>query len=279
MGLSDKATVTAQYRDSAHLSARIALHERFSTNPVGLPRWLFTQLDAPPRARILELGCGVGSLWTKNLARVPPGWQALLTDASPGMVQEASRALASSHHAFSFAVTDAQALPIPDECFDAALAHFMLYHVPDRNRALAEVARVLRTDGALYAATNGQQHMREARDFAVRADLLAPDGLITGDAAEFGLENGSSQLARWFADVELRRYVDALAVTEPEPLVAYLLSGWDVQDTLAHLSRAEATRRVEGLQALIEEELASRSVIHITKDSGLFIACRPRRIR
>jgi ubiquinone/menaquinone biosynthesis C-methylase UbiE len=276
MGLSDKATVTAQYRDSAHLSSRIALHEQFSTNPVGLPRWLFTQMDAPPHARILELGCGVGTLWLKNLDRVPPGWQALLTDASLGMVQQAARALASRKHPFSFAVADAQVLPFPDGCFDAVLANFMLYHVPDRDRALAEVSRVLRTDGVLYAATNGQRHVQEAREIAVRADLLAPGALIAGDAAAFGLQNGVSQLARWFAEIEPRRYVDALVVTEAGPLVAYLLSGWDVQETLARLPHDEAVRRVKELKALIEEELASRGAIHITKDSGLFTAHRPR---
>jgi SAM-dependent methyltransferase len=277
MGLSDKATVTAQYRDSAHLSSRIALHEQFSTNPVGLPRWLFTQLDAPPRARILELGCGVGSLWLKNLDRVPPGWQTLLTDASLGMVQQAARALASRKHPFSFAVADAQALPFPDGCFDAVLAHFMLYHVPDRNRALAEVRRVLHADGVLYAATNGQQHMQEARELAVRANLLAPGALIAGDAATFGLENGASQLALWFAEIDLGRYVDALVVTEAGPLVAYLLSGWDVQQTLAQLPQDEVARRVKELKVLIEAELASRGAIYITKDSGLFTAHRPRR--
>lgn len=277
MGLSDKATVTAQYRDSVHLSSRIALHDRFSTNLVGLPRWLFTQMDVPPRARILELGCGVGSLWIKNLDHMPPGWQALLTDASPGMVQEAAHVLASSNHAFAFTVADAQALPFPDGCFDAVLAHFMLYHVPDRDRALVEVSRVLRTDGVLYAATNGQQHMQEARELAVRADLLAPGALIAGDAAAFGLENGASQLARWFADIELRRYDDALVVTESGPLIAYLLSGWDMQETLAQLPQDEAAHRIKELKALIEAELASRGAIRITKDSGLFVAHRPRR--
>ncbi len=278
MGLSDKAIVTAQYRDSANLTARIALHERFSTNLLGLPRWLFTQMDTQPRAHILELGCGTGSLWVKNLEHVHPGWQVLLTDASRGMVQEAAQTLTARIHSFGFAVADAQTLPFADECCDVVLAHFMLYHVPDRDRALAEVSRVLRTDGVLYAATNGQQHMREAREFAVRADLLAHDALIAGDAIEFGLENGDSQLARWFASIEVRRYVDALVVTESDPLVAYLLSGWDVQDALAQLPQDEAARRVERLHVLIEEELAARGAIRITKDSGLFVAHRPQRV-
>jgi hypothetical protein len=34
---SDPEYVTRQYRDASNLEARIALHERFSTNPYGLP--------------------------------------------------------------------------------------------------------------------------------------------------------------------------------------------------------------------------------------------------
>ena len=205
MGSTERAAVAGQYRDPANLNARIALHERCSTNRVGLSRWLFTQMDLPPRARVLELGCGVGILWTENLDRLHPDWRVILTDASLGMVGEAARRLAASRHPFTFAAVDAQTLPFADGSFNVVLAHFMLYHVPDRSRALAEIARVLRPDGALYAATNGPQHMREANDLAVQAGLLEPDAVTAGDAAGFSLEDGGMQLATWFADIELRR--------------------------------------------------------------------------
>jgi hypothetical protein len=81
MGSTDSTTMVGQYRNPANLNARIALHERCSTNRLGLSRWLFTQMDLPPRARILELGCGVGLFWTKNLDRLPPNWRVVLTDA------------------------------------------------------------------------------------------------------------------------------------------------------------------------------------------------------
>jgi hypothetical protein len=54
MGLTERATVARQYRDQANLNARIALHERFSTNRVGLSRWLFAQMNLQSRARLLE---------------------------------------------------------------------------------------------------------------------------------------------------------------------------------------------------------------------------------
>jgi ubiquinone/menaquinone biosynthesis C-methylase UbiE len=279
MGTADPGTVTRQYRDPANLTARATLHERYSTNPTGLHRWLVSQMGAPPRARILELGCGFGSLWVKNLDRLSPGWAMVLTDASPGMVNEALLRLAAGRDQFTFAVVDAQALPFAAGSFEAVLAHFMLYHVPDRARAFGEVARVLRPDGVLYAATNGRQHMREATTFAVRAGLLDQDTLDTGDAVEFSLENGAAQLKPWFADIEMRRYEDALLVTEAEPLLAYILSGWDVQAELDGLGSEEAEQRVDELRALLEAELAAHGQIRVSKDSGLFVARRPRHTR
>lgn len=68
----DRSSLHRQYGDPTNLNARIALPERFSTNRSDLHRWLFDQLDFPPRARVLELGCGPGTLWTKHLDRVPP---------------------------------------------------------------------------------------------------------------------------------------------------------------------------------------------------------------
>jgi SAM-dependent methyltransferase len=87
----DESLRAQQYRDASNLIARIALHERFSTNPHALPLWIFDQLELPDDARILEIGCGSGNLWAENTTRIPEGWQITLTDASPGMICEAQR--------------------------------------------------------------------------------------------------------------------------------------------------------------------------------------------
>src|SRR5262249_55484770 len=133
---------TQQYRDAANLNARIALHVLFSANRYGWHRWVFDHLLAAldDRARILEVGCGPADLWRKNLRRIPPGWRITLSDFSPGMITEAQQALTGGDlEQFTFVEADAQALPFADEAFDAAVANHMLYHVPDRPRALAEL--------------------------------------------------------------------------------------------------------------------------------------------
>lgn len=196
--------VTEQYRDSRNLEARIRLHERFSANPVGLHPWLLAQIDLPPHALVLELGCGVGSFWAANRDRISPGWRVTLADLSPGMVREAERRLSGYRPGLTFATADAEALPFPDATFDAVFAHFMLYHVADRPRAIREMARVLRAGGRLYAGTNGARHMHEARSLAMAAGLMLPAEVAAGDAAPFSLENGADQLRMAFTDVALR---------------------------------------------------------------------------
>jgi hypothetical protein len=63
-----------QYGDASNLNARTALHQLYSTHPRGWHAWVFDHLHLPPRAHILELGCGPGNLWVKHLQRIPNGW-------------------------------------------------------------------------------------------------------------------------------------------------------------------------------------------------------------
>jgi ubiquinone/menaquinone biosynthesis C-methylase UbiE len=248
-----------QYRDASNLNARIELHRRFRTNPYGWHRWVLDQIHLPPTARLLELGCGPGELWRENGAQAPEGWQVTLADLSLGMLQEARQNLGGSRTQFTFAEADAQAIPFPDASFDGVIANHMLYHVPDREKAFAEIRRVLRPGGRFYAATNGRAHMRELRDWVQR---WVPDTQRWSFA--FSLESGQEQLERWFPSVTLHRYEDALVVTEAEPLIAYLRSGY--------AGTAVAGDRLAELAAFVRQELAARGAIRLTKDTGLFEA-------
>lgn len=254
---------TSQYRDSSNLDARIVIHQRFSTNPYGWFNWVFDALlQLPAEARILELGSGPGYMWKDCAQRIPPTWHVTISDLSDGMLDAAWRNLVVTGRSFKFEQIDAQTIPHPDGTFDAVIANHMLYHVPDRKKALSEIRRVLKADGCLFATTVGDRHLQEITGWLVRGtgkkDGLAPF------TQPFLLENGLEQLREFFTSVEMTRYEDNLRVTEVEPVMAYIRSGIRAVD----FSPVEMTAIEGELTALLKKE----GEIFITKDSGLFLA-------
>ncbi len=250
-----------QYRDAANLDARVRLHQMYSTNPYNWHRWCFDQLDLPPDARVLELGCGPGYLWRENLDRIPPDWTIIVSDFSAGMLDQARANLAG--YKFSFELIDAQVTPYDDATFAAVIANHMVYHIPNRASALAEMRRVLNATGAAYLATNGQRHLRELYNLRNRFSLESDFGWNARAYEFFSLDTGGDELRHWFSTVDVRRYHDNLMVTAAAPLVDYILSMANPETAEQH--RAELT-------AFIEAELQAEGVIHITQDSGMLIA-------
>lgn len=266
-------TVERQYRDGSNLSARVTLQARFSTNAYGWQRWVFDQLELPPEAHLLELGCGPGHLWRENLDRVPEGWRVTLTDASPGMLAEADAEL-NADPRFHFEVIDAQEITFEDATFDAVVANHMLYHVPEPPRALSEAARVLQPGRSLYATTVGLEHMRELGPLLAVLDPSHPPHEPIWYYLPFNLENGAKHLSEHFSEVSLLPYEDALIVTEAQPLVDYLLSTPIAQSAADRSGGGEFHDRVTALRTALERELASRGEIRISKHTGMFVARR-----
>ena len=251
---------TEQYRDSSNLDARVVIHERFSTNSYGWFHWIFDTLTKlPDRAEILELGCGPGYLWSQCVNRIPPGWRITLSDLSPGMVDAAWRNLVVIGRPFKFEQIDAQSIPYPDESFDAVIANHMLYHVPDRSKAIAEIRRVLKPGGHLIATTVGQNHLYEMGEWLRCAHLEKSFQEFT---RSFTLENGMEQLKPFFAEVKMTRYEDNLQVTEVEPILAYIRSS-------IRASELPQECFLE-IQNELEKELEEKGSIFIRKDSGMF---------
>jgi ubiquinone/menaquinone biosynthesis C-methylase UbiE len=255
--INTREHVTEQYRDGSNLNARGRLHERFSTGTRNWFDWYFDQLDLPAGARILEMGCGTGWLWSKNRSRIPPDWQLTLADFSLGMLETT---LATRLPA-GFVQCDAQAVPFANSHFDAVIANHMLYHVPDVSRALSEFHRVLRRDGALYAATNGAAHMRELDELLVDVCKLDP----MNPTLSFSLENAGEQLSKYFTDIRRLDFESNLVVTEVEPLLDYVFS-------MSAAKPLQGTRMEQELGRVIAERIRSQGAFRITKAAGLFEA-------
>jgi SAM-dependent methyltransferase len=184
MTLRDADVIRREYASEDGLRARVSVYEGVR-GPNALEEAFAAVRDAAPQ-RVLEAGCG----WGEFAARVADelGVDVVAIDQSPRMVELARERGVDAR------VADVQEIPFADDEFDCAVANWMLYHVPDLDRALGELARVLRPGGRLVAATNGLDHLGE---------LWA---LVGRNRAEehphFFAEDGGAALARHFARVE-----------------------------------------------------------------------------
>jgi SAM-dependent methyltransferase len=88
-----------------------------------------------PGVRVLDAGCGLGTLSAAAAAR---GAEVTGVDLAEGMLAEARR----RHPAIEFVHGDAEALPFADGAFDVALGAFVVNHLPHPEAAAAELSRV-----------------------------------------------------------------------------------------------------------------------------------------
>ena len=97
--------------------------------------------------RVLDLGCGPGSITLGFAEAVAPG-EAVGVDLQPSQIIQA-QALSAARGVTNarFEVADVYSLPFPDGYFNAVFAHAVLMHLREPVRALAEVRRVLQPGG------------------------------------------------------------------------------------------------------------------------------------
>ena len=131
-----------------------------------------------------------------------------------------------------------QALPFENRAFDVATANFMLYHVPDVDRALGELARVA---PRLVATTNGVTHLKELWE------LVGRD--IWGKRNLFMRETGEEMLRRHFGDV---RMIDLPATVHAtaEQMRSYVANSVAHRDLADRIPDFDGTRPVTASTAV-----------------------------
>jgi SAM-dependent methyltransferase len=184
--IDEAAFVRAQYESEDNLQARKAAYLNAEGDD---PReFAFAAVAEMKPRQVLEVGGGEGELVER--IRDELGAEVIGIDQSERMVEiQQSKGIDAR-------VGNVQELPFADGEFDAVIAAWMLYQVPDLQRGLAELARVLRPGGRLVAVTNAADHLRELWDLAHRASSVGN--------FSFNCENAEELLRRHFASVERR---------------------------------------------------------------------------
>ena len=124
-------------------------YDRFMRKDRAAYEKLYELIRPVVKARtVLELAAGTG-LIAKNIVRAASHIE--VTDASEEMITEAKRNNRSAK--LHFSVRDMFCLPYADKSFDVVIVSNALHIVPQPEKALAEIRRVLKDDGVLIAPT------------------------------------------------------------------------------------------------------------------------------
>lgn len=252
-----------QYKNASNISARIALHRLYTANKKGWFPWVFEQCQLKNGQKVLELGCGNGSLWLENLKKVPSDVLVYLTDQSEGMLRDLKKNMKSDGR-FLYEVVDFHEIPFESESMDMVIANHVLFYAEDMEKVLKEIQRVLKPGGRFICGTYGSNHMIEISRLVEEFDdriVLAAEHLYE----IFGKENCREILTPFFENVTWAEYEDHLLVTEADPLVDYVISCHGNQNQYIVDSYKE-------FRQFVDKKV--HKGFYITKEAGVFIATK-----
>ncbi len=264
--LDDPAAVAEQYAGPGNFDARVRIYRLYARAHPSWIEWLWDQIGLVDGERVLEAGVGTGNLWIENASRLPRSSPIVLTDLSAGMLATARGRLAGldgfeAHARFQRA--DVQHLPFPDACFDVAIACHMLYHVPDRARGIAELARVLAPGGRCCVGTNDWTHQIELRELIARFQVDSTMMRIGRDSAAFDLETAADELAPAFGSLRVAQRQDRLDVTDATAVGDYVRS--------ACPNTPDNLERIAALEDHVARRIQREGLFRLTVSAGLVV--------
>lgn len=255
--INDTSIVKKQYANANNLNTRISIHDKYSTNKMGFGNWIVSNYRIDKGMKVLELGCGTGDMWKNKDGLINLCSQIILSDFSEGMVSTAKNNIGDFDNV-EYKVIDIQEIPYEDETFDVVIANMMLYHVPDINKGLEEVRRVLKKGGNFYCATYGEHGIIE-----YLSKILSVYGVEDNINKNFTLQNGYEILNKTFSSVEKLEYVDSLAVTNMDDMVEYIYS-------LSNMTSLNSVPKNVIRDILMNN--TTNGILNVPKEYGMFIS-------
>lgn len=183
-----------------------------------------------PGMRVLDFGCGPGTISVGLAKRVEPGELHGIDIAESQIEMAREAAKAGGHDNATFRVASVGDLPFEDGFFDAAHGHAILMHVSQLDEGLAELKRVLKPGGTL-----------SLRELVANSNMYEPDpdgrlrqatgvfsSLLTANGGHPQLGNGLKRLLleAGFEDVRATASFELFSDDEDRAFFQGFLSGW-----------------------------------------------------
>ena len=221
--LEDEKELLQQCIDSSNLDASVKLQDRFSSNRHGWYKWTFSNIKLNKKYKVLEIGCGNGALWSKNIDLLDKDINITLTDVCEDMVNNAKKNLSDYSDVFDFEIVDPNNIPFEDESFDLVIANHILFYMKDLDKVLKEIKRVLKVGGHFYSSTIDSNNMKELESLmkGFNSNIKISEEKIS---SKFGMENGQEILSKHFSQTKRYLYKDKLVINDSKGILEYIYS-------------------------------------------------------
>ena len=260
--LEDEKELLQQYMDSSNLDASIKLQDRFSSNRHGGYKWTFNNIKLDKKYKVLEIGCGNGALWSKNINLLDKDISITLTDVCEEMINSAKKSLSNYSDIFDFQIVDPYNIPFENESFDLVIANHILFYMKDVDKVLNEIKRVLKVGGYFYSSTIDSKNMKELESLVkgFNSNIKISEEKISSN---FGLENGEGILSKHFCQIKKYLYEDKLVINDAKGILEYIYS---IPGNIIEL----IDTKKKDFEKYIDSNINKQGNIYITNNQVLF---------
>lgn len=206
MKLDSPLVVQWEYASEERLAARNHAYREL-VEGVNAEELSFEAVAEVSPSSVLEVGSGMGELAERIQTELRADVRAI--DVSERMAD------VTRERGVSAEVGDVQSLAFGDGEFDCVVANWVLYHAPDVDKAVREIARVLKPGGRLVAGTLGTGHMVE---------LWQLLGGAPTSGLSFGHDTGGAVLESRFAKVDRREATGTIVFPDSAAMRTFVMA-------------------------------------------------------